>query len=102
MRLSRLLRPDHHGSAVARLIAAVFTGDGFIMVLGRDNARRQVLDRVVCELASLRCRVVRVAVDETDELNLHDLVGQLSGQLGSDAGPGDTLERIYLHLTEAD
>src|SRR5206468_3729385 len=102
MRLSRLLRPDHYGSAVARLIAAVFTEDGFIMVTGQEPARLQLLDRAVSELASLRCRVVRVAVNEPNELSLHDFVQQVSGQLGSHAGPGDTLERTHRYLTEAD
>jgi type II secretory pathway predicted ATPase ExeA len=102
MRLSRLLRPGHYGSAVARLIAAVFTEDGFIMVLGQEPARLQVLDRAVSELASLRCRVVRVAANEPHQLSLHDFVQQLSGQLGSHAGPGDTLERTHRYLTEAD
>ena len=102
MRLLRLLRPDPYSSAVARLIAAVLADDGYIMVLGQEPARLQVLVRVSSELASLRCRVVRVAANEPDELSLHDFVQQLSGQLGSHAGPGDTLERIHRYLTEAD
>ncbi len=62
----------------------------------------QVLDRVASELAQLRCRVVRVAARAADGFSLHDLVAQLTQQLGSDAEPGDTLERNHRRLTEAD
>jgi type II secretory pathway predicted ATPase ExeA len=101
MCLSRLLRPNHYGSAVARVIAGVFTEDGFVLVTGQEPVRRQVLDRAASELADLRCRVVRVAVNKPDELSLHDFVQQLSGQLGSHAG-GDTLEQIHRYVTETD
>ncbi len=103
MRLARLFRSDSYSCAVARLIAAVFTGEGFVFLVGEaDIARVQVLDRVASELAELRCRVVRVAAREADELSLHSFVAQLTQQLGSNAEPGDPLERNHRRLTEAD
>jgi len=102
VRLLTLLRSDPQARAIGRLIAAVSTGDQCIVLTGDDPARREVLDRIAHELASLRCRVVRVAANEADEFSLQDFVQQLSGQLGSDGGTEDTLERVHRYLTEVD
>src|SRR4051812_31323204 len=99
---SRLLRPDPYNSALAGLIAAAFSDDAFIVVLGEDDRRRsQLLGRAAAELAHLRCRVVRASADLAAELSLDDLVGQVSAQaaLGT---PGDLLERAHRLLTEVD
>src|SRR4051812_23773372 len=102
MRFLRLLRPGPYGTAIGRLIAGVFTDDECIVLMGDHAARRQVLDRFASELVALRCRVVRIATSGPDELSLQQFVRQLSQQLGPDAGPGDTLERIHRYLTEVD
>jgi len=102
VRLLTLLRSDPQARAIGRLIAGVSTGDQCIVLTGDDPARREVLDRIAHELASLRCRVVRVAANEADEFSLQDFVQQLSGQLGSDGGTEDTLERVHRYLTEVD
>jgi type II secretory pathway predicted ATPase ExeA len=102
MRFLRLRRPYPYGAAIGRLIAGVFTDDDYIVLVGDDDARCRVLDRLASELVSLRCRVVRITATGPGELSLQEFVGQLSQQLGSDAGAGDTLERIHRHLTEVD
>src|SRR4051812_29314803 len=102
MRFLRLRRPYPYGAAIGRLIAGVFTDDEYIVLMGDDDARCRVLDRLASELVSLRCRVVRITATGPDELSLQEFVGQLSQQLGLDAGAGDTLERIHRHLTEVD
>src|SRR5690348_8689081 len=96
---SRLLPPDPLSSALARLIAAVFEDEPFIVVFGgHDAARLQLLARAADELANLGCRVLCASAQPPDELGLDALVQQISDQ----SAPGDLLERSHLLLTEGD
>ena len=99
----RLLRPGPYSSALARLIAAAFDDDAFILVLGEhDGSRLQLLARVAAEVANLRCRVVRASTKPPEELSLESLLRQLADQAVSGDGTGDLLERSHRVLTEVD
>jgi type II secretory pathway predicted ATPase ExeA len=98
---SRLLRPDPYSSAMARLIAAAFSDDAFILVWDEhDGARSQLLRRAAAELADLRCRVIRASAKAAEELSLSDLLGQVSEQAAAGDGSCDLLERTHRLLTE--
>jgi hypothetical protein len=99
---SRLLRPDPFSSALARLIAAAFSDDAFILVLAEDAARLRLLGRAAAELCKLRCRVVRASAQPAQELSVGDLVRQVSDQAVAGEGTGDLLERSHRLLTELD
>ncbi len=100
---SRLLQPNPYSSAMARLIAAAFSDDAFILVWDEhDEARSQLLRRAAAELADLRCRIVRTSANVGEELSVADLVAQVSEQVAGCDGKADLLERTHRLLTEVD
>jgi type II secretory pathway predicted ATPase ExeA len=88
---------------MARLIAAAFSDDAFILVWDEhDAAGSQLLRRAAAELGDLRCRVVRASASAGEELSVADLLAQVSEQVTAADGSGDLLERTHRLLTEVD
>jgi len=88
---------------MARLIAATFSDDAFIMLWDEhDRPRSQLLGRAAAELADLRCRILRVSAKAAEELTVADLLSQVSDQAAAGAASGDLLERTHRLLTEVD